>query len=126
VNTRHCCQIATRGRDNARRPASRLRRSGEIAGWIIPSATLVLLPKCPACVAAYVALFSGVGISVASASNLWTSLLILCVATLLSLAVKRLYRLVSQNKALSMAQTQFPANETTEINNENHQQKTER
>ena len=34
VNTRHCCQIATQGRDNARRPASRLRRSGEIAGWI--------------------------------------------------------------------------------------------
>ena len=115
MNTRHCCRIAARGRDNARRPASRLRRSGEIAGWIIPSATLVLLPKCPACVAAYVALFSGVGISVASASNLRTLLLILCVAALLCLALKRLYRLVSQNKALSMAETQFPANETTEI-----------
>jgi hypothetical protein len=90
LNTRHCCQIATRDRDNAPRPASRWRRSGEIAGWIIPSATLVLLPKCPACVAAYVALFSGVGISVASASNLRTSLLILCVAALLCLALKRL------------------------------------
>jgi hypothetical protein len=53
VNTRHCCQIATRGRDNARQPASRLRRSGEIAGgsfqapcWFrlaqTPSATLLL------------------------------------------------------------------------------------
>ena len=72
MNTRHCCQIATRNRDNAPRAASRWRRGGVIAGWIIPSATLVLLPKCPACVAAYVALFSGVGISVASASNLRT------------------------------------------------------
>jgi hypothetical protein len=115
VNTRHCCQMATRGRDNARRPASRLRRSGEIAGWFIPSATLVLLPKCPACVAAYVALFSGVGISVAIASNLRISLLILCVAALLCLALKRLRRPASQNKALSVAQTQFLANETTEI-----------
>ena len=115
MNTRQCCQIATRDRDNAPRPASRWRRGGAIAGWIIPSATLVLLPKCPACVAAYVALFSGVGISVASASNLRTSLLILCVAALLCLAVKRLSRLASQNKALSMAQTQFPASETSEI-----------
>jgi hypothetical protein len=92
-----------------------LRRGGEIAGWIIPSATLVLLPKCPACVAAYAVLFSGVGISVASASNLRTALLILCVVALLCLALKRLYRLASQNKALSIAQTPFSANETTEI-----------
>ena len=109
MNTRPCCQIKTRAGDNARRPASRLRRSGEIAGWIIPSATLVLLPKCPACLAAYVALFSGVGISVAGASNLQTSLLILCVAALLCLALKRFCRLASENKARAMAQTQFLA-----------------
>jgi Flp pilus assembly protein TadB len=95
VKTRHCCQIATPDRDDARRPASRWRRGGEAAGWIIPSATLVLLPKCPLCVAAYVALFSGVGISLACASILRTSLLILCVAALVYLALKRLRRLVS-------------------------------
>jgi hypothetical protein len=101
VNIRNCCQVATRDGDNVRRPASRWRRGGEIAGWMIPSATLVLLPKCPACVVAYVALFSGVGISVAGASHLQTSLLILCVATLFCLALKRLCRLASQNKAMA-------------------------
>jgi len=55
-------------------------------------------------VAAYVALFSGVGISVASASNLRSALLMLCVAALLCLALKRLPRLASQKKALSMTQ----------------------
>jgi hypothetical protein len=41
----------------------------------------------------YVALFSGAGISLASASNVRTSLLILSVAALLCLALKRLCRL---------------------------------
>jgi hypothetical protein len=90
MNTCRCCQTATQGRENARRPASRWRRGGEIAGWLIPGATLVLLPKCPVCVAMYVALFSGVGISLASASKLRTSLLVLCIATLFCLALKRL------------------------------------
>ena len=63
----------------------------------------------------YVAVFSGVGISVASASNLRISLLTLCIAVLLCLTLKRLCRLTSQNKTLSMAQTHFPASETSEI-----------
>jgi hypothetical protein len=84
-----CCQIATRDSGSAR-PSSRWRRGGEITGWIIPSATLVFLPKCPVCVAMYVALFSGVGISIASASKLRTSVIILCVVTLVCLALKRL------------------------------------
>jgi hypothetical protein len=114
VNIRSCCHIAMRGRDRAPRPASRWRRRGEIVGWIIPGATLVLLPKCPACLAAYVALFSGVGISVASAANLRISLLILCVAALLCLALKRGCR-VSRSKSLSLAPTQISSGETTEI-----------
>ncbi len=90
MKTRHCCQFATRGNHHA--PGSRWRRGGEIAGWIVPSATLILLPKCPACVVMYVALFSGVGISVATAARLRMSLLVLCVAALLCLVVKRLCR----------------------------------
>jgi hypothetical protein len=89
MNPRHCCQMSTRGCGNAPRPASRWRHRREIAGWVIPGVTLILLPKCPACVVMYVALFSGVGISVASAATLRTSLLILCVATLLGLALKK-------------------------------------
>jgi hypothetical protein len=84
----------------APRPAWRWRRRGEIAGWIIPSATLVLLPKCPICVAAYVALFSGVGISISSASKLRTTLLFLCIAALLFLVLNRLLGLGDYLKQL--------------------------
>jgi len=87
-----------RASENARRPASRLGRSGEVAGWVLPSITLALLPKCPVCVAAYIALFSGVGISVATATYLRTSLLILCVTVLACLALKRLCRLGGRNR----------------------------
>ena len=92
MNAHHCCQTATRGHDNARRPASRWRRGGELAGWIVPSATLVLLPKCPACVVAYVALGTGLGISLSAAAHLRMLLVMLCLASLVFFAAKRLRR----------------------------------
>jgi Flp pilus assembly protein TadB len=96
VNARHWCQIETRGSDNARRPSSQLRRSGEIAGWIVPSATLALLPKCPACVVAYVALATGIGISVSTATYLHMLLVMLCVASLVFIAARRLRRFIAR------------------------------
>ena len=96
MNARHCCQIKTRAGDNARRPASRLRRGGEIAGWIVPSATLALLPKCPACVAAYVALATGIGISLPTATYLRAMLVALCVASLVFITARRLRSLFAR------------------------------
>ena len=96
MNRRHCCQIKTRVGDNARRPASRLGRGGEIAGWIVPSATLALLPKCPACVAAYVALATGIGISLPTATYLRATLVMVCVASLVLVTTKRLRSLFAR------------------------------
>jgi hypothetical protein len=78
VNARHCCK--TRAGDVARQPVSRWGRDGEIASWIIPGATLALIPKCPACVAAYVVLATGIGISLPTATYLRAALVALCLA----------------------------------------------
>jgi hypothetical protein len=96
VNARHCCQIKTRAGDKARRPASRLRRVRQIAAWIIPSAALALLPKCPVCVAAYVALATGIGISLPTAKYLRATLVVLCVASLVLITARRLRSLVAR------------------------------
>jgi hypothetical protein len=105
-----CCgEIEVRHKAAGR--SSRWRRGGEIAGWVVPGATLVLLPKCPVCVAMYVALISGVGISVASASVLRTVLLMLSVATLLCLVLWRSWRFVARSPAFSMTRRPLSTHE---------------
>ena len=94
MNARQCCQIRTRAGDNARRPVSRLRHGREIASWIIPGAILALLPKCPLCLAAYVAVWTGIGLSFSVATHLRAASVILCVGLILFLAARNVRRLV--------------------------------
>jgi hypothetical protein len=51
------------------------------------------MPKCPACLAGYLALATGVGISISAASYVRTFLLTACVASLGILAVAAMRRL---------------------------------
>ncbi len=68
------------------------KHTAHAAGWIIPSTILALLPKCPACIAAYVALATGLGISIPTASLLRTSLLALSISALIFVAIKLILR----------------------------------
>ncbi len=70
------------------------RRGLGLAGWIVPGAVLALMPKCPACVAGYVALIGGVGISLSAATHLRVGLLLLCAASLTMMAAWHVPRAV--------------------------------
>jgi hypothetical protein len=69
-----------------------MRTARENFAWVLPSAILVLVPKCPACLAAQLALWTGLGLSLCTATYLRWMLLFLCIASLLFLIGKRLDR----------------------------------
>ena len=102
VNTHRCCEVAASDSrsepfaapttDGTPHRLTLARRCLDIAGWIVPGAILALVPKCPACLAGYLAAGTGFGLSLSTAAHLRASLLILCIASLLYLVVRRLGR----------------------------------
>ena len=74
------------------RNASFVRRAVEVAGWLIPGTLLAFFPKCPLCVAGYVALATGLGMSLTAATYLRWALLAACLASLSFMALRLMAR----------------------------------
>ena len=81
-----CC--STRSQRHGRNLASNL-------GWFLPSAALLMIPKCPLCIVAYTALLTGAGISVSSAAGIRLSLILGCLFMLIFAIFRILFRLNS-------------------------------
>lgn len=108
MNTYHCCEQADS--DSCSEPVTAENmgvgsnaptfkpRHLEMAGWVLPGAILALLPKCPACLAAYVAVWTGLGLSFSTAAHLRIALVTLCTTALLYLAVRRLRLFVAKGR----------------------------
>ena len=85
-----CCMMTTstaatsvtRTTDGKAHPSTGKQRGFSVAKCSLPTLSLALLPKCPACFAAYLTLGTGVSISVTAASFLRTLLIGICVASL--------------------------------------------
>jgi hypothetical protein len=90
-----CCCDTDVARDAPAVPSIRTawpRRIATLVQWALPLTTLALVPKCPACVAAYVLFFTGIGLSFpAAAAMRWTliTLSIAAVGYLLLCAARR-------------------------------------
>jgi hypothetical protein len=86
----HCTSVL----DSRTRLPTLARQGLHHAGWLVPGVILALLPKCPACLAAYVALGAGVSLSFSTASYVKSLLMTLCAASLLYYAAQRFRRLI--------------------------------
>ena len=74
----------------------RVSRSAGIIKSIIPVIALTLIPKCPVCLAAYVALATGIGLSITTAAFIRTTLIILCVLSITYFIMKQVRRFIEQ------------------------------
>jgi hypothetical protein len=84
------------------------RRVRDAAGWLVPAAILAALPKCPACLAIYVAMGTGVGLSLTAASYLRMAIVVVSLASLAYIATKqwRLHRQRPNTPRLASEQRQ--------------------
>lgn len=71
-------------RPRRRRPG-RLR---EALGWAAPIATLALVPKCPLCMAGYILLLTGAGVSLSTAAAIRWTLIVGSLAVISALALR--------------------------------------
>lgn len=71
------------------------RKSGklDVGGWLVSGGLLLLIPKCPVCFAAYIAAFTGLGLSFPAAAGLRWAMIALCVASLGFLTIRLIKRI---------------------------------
>ena len=87
-----CCAIPRKG--------GKARRCFGVGGSIGPGAMLLLLPKCPACVAAYLAVWTGAGLAGPVAEYLRPVLATIFVLSMMYLVAGRL---IGRRRRLSAA-----------------------
>jgi len=92
MNPPRCCHVQPNAGRNARQPTSWLRRAGDTVEWLLPGPALALLPKCPVCLAAYVALGTGFVMTPASAHLLLWTVTSLCIGALAFCLLRRMMK----------------------------------
>jgi len=76
------------GKYKVRPSRTRMQRFIGMIKIVVPPLMLTLIPKCPVCLAGYIAVATGLGISITTATYLRFLLIILCAGSLLYFLAK--------------------------------------
>lgn len=87
-----CCSRGKSAAPTVRAPTW-TRRTRSFVEWALPAAALALVPKCPACLAGYILLFTGIGLSVSAAAAVRWTIIGVCAAALALLLLRLLARM---------------------------------
>ena len=102
----HCCRRTPHTHCEAGPQRTKLPRAREVAEWIVPGTLLALMPKCPMCLVAYVALCSGLTMTSSSAHILMRTLTALCIGTLALFVIRRLVNWCQNKLTFNLQPTQ--------------------
>jgi len=72
------------------------RRVLSFIAWIVPTAILALIPKCPACVVGYAVIGTSVGFSLSAFAQLRLALIVLSVVSLSFVGIKSVLYVVTR------------------------------
>jgi hypothetical protein len=100
---------------DGKRPTGLLRRAWRSIQWLFPATLLVLMPKCPLCVAAYFALCTGIGITVSTARWIQILMVVFCLTSLAYLAVRHMRKRRAHSMKIDKQKQQEIARESTPV-----------
>lgn len=89
MSSLHCCHKNSRTNGDEPQQRTDVHRVRKAFEWIVPGTLLVLMPKCPMCLVAYVALGTGLTISSASANILMRTVTAVCIGALALCLIRR-------------------------------------
>ena len=114
MNGPSCCGESTREcskKDNEQ--VNRLTKTSGIrqrffhfTRYMFTGTVIILLPKCPFCLAAYITMATGIGLSFTIASFLRILLIVLCIASISSFAARQIYIFYNKEQLLLLSNEQ--------------------
>ena len=73
------------------------RRFIDFIKMVMPAVIFIVIPKCPVCLAGYIVLGTGIGLSITTATYLRIGLIVVCILSLAYFVTKHAYRYLMNN-----------------------------